>query len=1733
MNSSSRSGNGPSLSAVLSGGGGGGGSSTPPVVVHPLLALGGGSGTGGGSGRSRGYAALESIVSAMGSSGGGHHSLLGASSSGSISQAQLTARRRPLNPFVSDRRWGTDVGEVEIVGSRISSFMEAFMGSSNVVEMQKNEITTEEANAKIEKKEHESELEKDIRKMKSEMEQAYQSKGTSSESSRVFSSEDVEETKDEREEDMVESKEGDPNDLLGVNTSRGNSASSPDVTSSSSASLSSSSICLPDVVQVSSGSARSASSTISLDVGLVAQQLSSVSNEDGGITDGTNVTIDSTSELSTLVDRNDGGNAMEVELESPTTSVLVDGGSSTENVQQPQADLDEFCPPGFDQEVWNSLPGDMRNEMLADMGLLPSTNSAGQQSQGSGLLTSTSLDRDALAELPATLREEILQEEASERRRRQSIDESLTSNATLTAEGEQGRAPEPESNASFLASLGPDLRMEVLLSADAAFLASLPEATQTEARNLQAQHGMVGGLAAAQMRMFNESSGRSGGSGSRTGESHGEGEGGERPHTRSDSSRQLLTTTSEPPPEKQTLTAAEKEAQDAAEEALAFKKRSTLKLTGNRIPPVPFSRRLAVRLILQLYSSKRAKLSKPLLKLLVCVCRYQLVRKWVVAAIVALMYNDTNQLWTALQKLTNHDLRTGLSVDGVRREKGVLSDLPAKGVLVAATSLSTSEASHLEDFATLLNSISMLDVPTQCFSSAKDGDSNGLLVPTPVTLRRLLHALNYLCRKTERLVWYDIMLPSSTPSRSSLVDRSGCGSLIDAECDGNWMFGRLMRMLLHPVLASSGANTDHVLHLLEDLLTPLNKLTIADANALVAKQRHQSSSSSTTMDSPSTKREAKRVRIAVDDISSTSDGGRGGTEVPFTSTINTNSGQRSSTIGGSSSSSDMSNVLNVGKGSRGSKLTKSSFGNASDVVDIPFPHLSDSHSKILASIVQIKDSGGVFRSRLSRILRLLSLHDGNWHQLLHHLSTVAENVAREAIREARAVQLLLLEVIQEGGTASAALALPQLSSPSSVSELHLLQVLQLMTGLRSTGVTAGADQDGEDESSAATKCAKDAITEELVSSYIRRIDFQDLWDLLVGSLDLVRYLEGISDVDGEGDVDLVSGDGMVQFDTTSSVGGGSSSSSSSSSSSANPSEGKADLTNEKESLEEKKIKSQPNADAKSPAPSSLSALTMRFMPLIECFLTVCGSTVLKRDRGGKSSTVESGGNSSDSSCAKRSLDEDNSGTAVTSSPSPAISSNHSPSPGKPDLRIKDTQMPGQRFRQSAEFKLMQRDLDMDGENGSEDGRRLLVFIERNRVLLNMVLRQNVHLLEASFSPLVEIPRCRSLLHFDIKRAYFKMKLKRMKQSLMANRNSFGTLKVNVNRESLLDDSFQRLRFASTADMRRRLSVTFVGEEGIDAGGVTREWYAAISKAMFNEGYMLFINPTDDKVTFQPNPQSGVFNPHHLDYFKFIGRIIGKAICDGFLLDAHFTRSFYKHILGLSISYHDLEAIDPQYYKNMMTLLSMNHEDVQYLDLTFSAEVDLFGETTTVDLVENGRNISVTGDNILDYVQLDAHHRMTAAIRKQLDSFLEGFHDLVPPELVSIFDAQELELLISGLPTIDLEDLRAHTEYNGYKLSDPIINWFWNVLRGFSDEEKALFLQFVTGTSKVPLDGFQDLRGSRGVQIFSIHKAFGANNLPCAHTCFNQLDLPEYKSEEELKEKLTLAIREGSEGFGIA
>ena len=427
-----------------------------------------------------------------------------------------------------------------------------------------------------------------------------------------------------------------------------------------------------------------------------------------------------------------------------------------------------------------------------------------------------------------------------------------------------------------------------------------------------------------------------------------------------------------------------------------------------------------------------------------------------------------------------------------------------------------------------------------------------------------------------------------------------------------------------------------------------------------------------------------------------------------------------------------------------------------------------------------------------------------------------------------------------------------------------------------------------------------------------------------------------------------------------------------------------------------------------------------------------------------------------------------------------------------------------------------------------DGQRLLEFAATNKVLLNALVRNNSTLIDKGLRALVQVPRCRSFLDFDVKRQWFKTQVRRLRQQ--ASRRH-GSLRLHIRRKFVFEDAYHQLRLRNAEEMRGRLHITFRNEEGVDAGGLSREFFAILAKEIFNPNYALFTS-TEDGCTFQPNPNSSI-NPDHLSYFRFVGRIVGKALADGFLLDAHFTRSLYKHMLGMTPTYHDMEAIDPDYYRNLKTILEFSLADIG-LDLTFSTEDHSFGRNQTIDLKPNGRNIHVTDENKDEYVRLVCQHRMTAAIQSQIKAYLDGFYELVSPELIALFTPRELELLISGLPDIDVMDLKANTEYAGWKASDNEIVWFWNILFSLSRNEKAAFLQFVTGSSKVPLSGFGELQGMRGVQKFSIHKVAGKKGaLMSAHTCFNQLDLPNYDSEEEMKNKLLFAINEGGGAFLFA
>ncbi|CAO3635514.1 unnamed protein product [Mucor hiemalis] len=417
-----------------------------------------------------------------------------------------------------------------------------------------------------------------------------------------------------------------------------------------------------------------------------------------------------------------------------------------------------------------------------------------------------------------------------------------------------------------------------------------------------------------------------------------------------------------------------------------------------------------------------------------------------------------------------------------------------------------------------------------------------------------------------------------------------------------------------------------------------------------------------------------------------------------------------------------------------------------------------------------------------------------------------------------------------------------------------------------------------------------------------------------------------------------------------------------------------------------------------------------------------------------------------------------------------------------------------------------------------------VFTEKHKKVLNIMVRNNPTLMSGSFALLVRNPK---MLEFDNKRNYFVQQLHKR----TVPRENYAMLQLNVRRQYVFEDSYHQLQGRTGEEIKNgKLAVRFYDEEGVDAGGVTREWFSVLARQMFDPNYALFITSAADKLTYQPNRDSAV-NPDHLSFFKFVGRVIGKAIYDGRLLDAYFTRSFYKHILGRTVDYRDVEALDPEYYKSLVWMLENDITDI--IDLTFSIETDFFGTKETVDLKPDGRNIPVTEANKHEYVTLVTEQKLTTAIKDQINAFVKGFHDVIPAPLIQIFNEQELELLISGLPDIDIDDWKNNTEYQGYTASSPPIQWFWRAVRSFDQEERAKLLQFATGTSKVPLEGFSQLQGSSGVQKFQIHKDFsGENRLPSAHTCFNQVDLPQYNSYENLRANLFKAISECSTGFAF-
>uniref|UniRef100_A0A8C7IJ55 E3 ubiquitin-protein ligase n=1 Tax=Oncorhynchus kisutch TaxID=8019 RepID=A0A8C7IJ55_ONCKI len=354
------------------------------------------------------------------------------------------------------------------------------------------------------------------------------------------------------------------------------------------------------------------------------------------------------------------------------------------------------------------------------------------------------------------------------------------------------------------------------------------------------------------------------------------------------------------------------------------------------------------------------------------------------------------------------------------------------------------------------------------------------------------------------------------------------------------------------------------------------------------------------------------------------------------------------------------------------------------------------------------------------------------------------------------------------------------------------------------------------------------------------------------------------------------------------------------------------------------------------------------------------------------------------------------------------------------------------------------------------------------------------------------------------------------------------IKITVTRKTLFEDSFQQIMSFNAQDLRRRLWIIFPGEEGLDYGGVAREWFFLLSHEVLNPMYCLFEYAGKDNYCLQINPASYI-NPDHLKYFKFIGRFIAMALFHGKFIDTGFSLPFYKRMLNKPWALKDLESIDTEFYNSLIWIKENDIEECG-LEMYFSVDKEILGEITTHELKPDGGEVLVTEENKGEYIRLVAEWRLSRGVEEQTQAFFEGFNEVLPQQYLQYFDAKELEVMLCGMQEIDLTDWQRNTIYRHYARSSKQVLWFWQLIKEMDNEKRMRLLQFVTGTCRLPVGGFSDLLGSNGPQKFCIEKVGKENWLPRSHTCFNRLDLPPYKSYEQLKEKLMFAIEE-TEGFG--
>ena len=363
--------------------------------------------------------------------------------------------------------------------------------------------------------------------------------------------------------------------------------------------------------------------------------------------------------------------------------------------------------------------------------------------------------------------------------------------------------------------------------------------------------------------------------------------------------------------------------------------------------------------------------------------------------------------------------------------------------------------------------------------------------------------------------------------------------------------------------------------------------------------------------------------------------------------------------------------------------------------------------------------------------------------------------------------------------------------------------------------------------------------------------------------------------------------------------------------------------------------------------------------------------------------------------------------------------------------------------------------------------------------------------------------------------------------------------LQVRREFVVMDTLNRIlalsmmaenssNSAATARMfKKPLKIVFDSEEGIDAGGVRKEYYQLLTKQLLDPAYGMFSYNEDSKLLW--------FNPHGFENdqeFELIGLMIGIAIYNGIILDLRMPMATYKKLRGRQVNLQDLIVLQPTVGNSLVKLLEYDGDDFEdVFGMRFEITVTMFDCPVSVELKTNGASISVTQANKHEYVDLYVQYVLEDSIKTQFDAFARGFRKVCNNSGMDLFKYEELELLICGNPVLNMRDLRAGSKYeDGYTESSEVIHMFWVVVLEFNDDEKKQFLKFISGSDRSPIDGLAEMKFIIS-RVGAVGEAETDVRLPSAHTCFNHLLLPPYSSIDILRSKLKYAMNH-SEGFGL-